>query len=129
MKTTTLKLIAALSLAALLGACSSTWEEDGINNSGITAAAGAARTADQIELFSGKTASQEYTVIQEIKVAVNKTTVFNEDPTVTQVEARLRQSAAELGGDAVVNVVISQVKVRAMSWGGRIGEGTVVKYK
>lgn len=61
-------------------------------------------------------------------MAVNKTTVFNPDPTVSQVEQRLRKSAAELGGDAVINVVISDVKVRVASWGGRTGTGTVVKY-
>ncbi len=129
MKAITLKLIAALSLAVSVGACSSTWEEDGVKNSEITVASDTSRSADQIELFSGNTASQEYTVIKEIEVAVNKTTVFNEDPTVAQVEALLRKSAAELGGDAVVNVIISEVKVRAVSWGGRIGKGTVVKYK
>lgn len=61
-------------------------------------------------------------------MAVNKTTAFNADPTVAQVERRLKASAAELGGDAVVNVSISDVQVRLMSWGGRVGTGTVVKY-
>lgn len=124
-----------------LSACSGTWEEDGIKNTrpeatsqtqsqvqAGAAAAPAPRTADQIQLYTGSTAAKPYTTVQDIKVAVNKTTAFNADPTVAQVERRLKASAAELGGDAVVNVSISDVQVRLMSWGGRIGTGTVVKY-
>ena len=69
-----------------------------------------------------------FTVIQDISVAVNKTTAFNADPTVAQVEARLKESAAALGGDAVTNVVISDVRIGVMSWGVRTGKGTVVRY-
>lgn len=130
-------LSAGIVLVSALGmsACSGTWEEDGISNSKARPQAQTAgvaisvpRTADQIQLFTGSTAAQPYTTIQDIKVAVNKTTALNADPTVAQVERRLKTSAAELGGDAVVNVAISDVKIRLMSWGGRIGTGTVVKY-
>ncbi|WP_324754130.1 hypothetical protein [Roseovarius sp. Pro17] len=120
-----------------MSACSATWEEDGISDTqakapvqaqAIAAAPSAPKTSDQIQLFTGSTAGQAFTVIQDIKVAVNKTTAFNADPTVAQVEEQLKTSAAKLGGDAVVNVVISGVKVRVLSWGGRTGTGTVVKY-
>jgi ABC-type glycerol-3-phosphate transport system substrate-binding protein len=129
---------AVLSISVLaLSACSGTWEEDGISAKApaaapqpetSTAVAAAPKTPAQVQLFTEGTAARPAAVIQDIKVAVNKTTVFNADPTVEQVEARLRASAAELGGDAVINVVISDVKVRGFSWGGRTGTGTVVKY-
>ena len=138
MVTRLLKFGIVLATLLAVGACSSTWEEGGINNSpanngpvqtvASAAAASAPITANQIQLFPGSNAGKAYTVIQDVRVAVNKTTAFNADPTVAQVEERLRKTAAELGGDAVVNVVVSDVRVRALSWGGRIGTGTVVKY-
>lgn len=121
--------------ALALSACSGTWEDDGLRNARTTApgaakaaAPVAAKSADQVQLFPGSTAAKPFTVIQDISVAVNKTTAFNADPTVAQVEARLKASAAALGGDAVTNVVISDVRIGVMSWGVRTGKGTVVKY-
>ncbi|MEP6266602.1 MAG: hypothetical protein ABJ139_04615 [Paracoccaceae bacterium] len=136
MKTRILKLGVALTSVLVMSACSGSWEEDGI--SGIQEgqsdqtqtieALPLPRAASEIQLFSGGDAGQSFTILQDIQVAVNKTTVFNADPTVADVEVRLKASAAELGGDAVINVIISEVKVRALSWGGRTGTGTVIKY-
>ena len=131
-----IKLGMVLTSVAAMSACSGSWEEDGIGPTQAStrvqtqadSVPSVPKTASQIQLFSGGNAGQASTVIQDIKVAVNKTTVFNADPTVADVETRLKASAAELGGDAVINVVISDVKVRAFSWGGRTGTGTVVKY-
>ncbi|MCI2393688.1 hypothetical protein [Aliiroseovarius sediminis] len=137
MKDRILKSGIVLASVLAMSACSATWEEDGIKgtqaNASVqaqktAAAPSAPKTADQIQLFADSTAGQDYTVIQDVKVAVNKTTAFNADPTIEQVKERLKASAAKLGGDAVINVVISEVKVRALSWGGRTGTGTVVKY-
>lgn len=112
-----------------VSACSQLWKENGITgNNTPVAPAQEARTANEIELYQGGTAGQPFTVIENIKVAVNKTTAFNADPTVSQVEERLKKSAVELGGDAVINVAISDVKVRVMTWGGRTDTGKVVKY-
>ncbi|GAA3872801.1 hypothetical protein [Celeribacter arenosi] len=116
-----------------VGACSGAWEEDGLGGIETKAPASmqvsrAPTPADEIQLFTGSSAARSFTVIQDIEVAVNKTTAFHPNPTVAGVEARLRASAAKLGGDAVINVVISDVKIRAFSWGGRTGSGTVVKY-
>ncbi|WP_282128816.1 hypothetical protein [Roseobacter litoralis] len=126
-----------LALFLTMSACSGSWDEDGIGAANANAKAqeqainetpSAEKTPDQILLFPGSAAEKPYTVIQNIKVAVNKTTVISADPTVSQVQEQLKESAAALGGDAVVNVVISEVKVRALSWGGRTGIGTVVRY-
>ena len=114
-----------------LSACAGTWEDDGLRNAkaGAPGAAPvAAKSADQVQQYPGSTAAKPFTVIQDISVAVNKTTAFNADPTVAQVEARLKESAAALGGDAVTNVVISDVRIGVMSWGVRTGKGTVVRY-
>ena len=126
-------LIAAIAIG-LVGC--NTWEEAGVptprpeaQNTAATEAAPKVVVPAQVQLFEGTPSGLAYEVIQDIKVAVNKTTVFNADPTVAQVQERLRKSAAALGGDAVINVDISEVKVRAMSWGGRTGTGTVVRLK
>lgn len=136
MRNQILKLGIILTSVLAMSACSGSWEEDGIGGTQARAPVqtqaselpSAPKTAGQIQLFPGANAGQSFTVIQDINVAVNKTTAFNANPTVADVEARLKASAAELGGDAVINVVISEVKVRMLSWGGRTGTGTVVSY-
>jgi len=126
-----------IGLVSSVSGCSETWEESGISNATakapiateiVLAEPQVSKKANEIMLFPSDAVGRPFTVIKNVKVAVNKTTMFNADPTVAQVEARLRETASELKGDAVVNVSISEVKVRVLSWGGRTGTGTVVKY-
>lgn len=130
---------AALSTAAIvLTACDGTWETDNTpkpttaTEKKVEAAKQATLekvTPGQVVLHSGDIAGQNYTVIQDIKVSVNKTTAFHPSPTVEAVQAKLKNSAAKIGGNAVTNVNISDVKVSGFSWGTRTGTGTVVKTK
>jgi uncharacterized protein YbjQ (UPF0145 family) len=69
---------------------------------------------------------EPYTVIKDIKVTVNKTTVFNADPTKEQVNDKLRKDAAKLGADAVILVRYGTVGVSPMSWGSLSGSGRAV---
>jgi len=86
-----------------------------------------AKTPSQIVLHKGDV-NQSYKVIKDVKVTINKTTAFHPAPTVAAVEKKLREAAAEIGGDAVTFVTITDVRVSALSWGTRKGTGKVVKF-
>lgn len=70
-----------------------------------------------------------YDVVGDIKVTVNKTTIFNKDPTHEQVDDRLREEAAKAGANAVVLVRYGTVGIGLMSWGSLDGQGRAVKFK
>ncbi|HJT43071.1 MAG TPA: hypothetical protein VJ750_06175 [Rhizomicrobium sp.] len=70
-----------------------------------------------------------YDVVGDIKVTVNKTTIFNKDPTREQVDDRLREEAAKVGANAVILVRYGTVGIGLMSWGSLDGQGRAVKFK
>lgn len=67
-----------------------------------------------------------YDVIGDIKVTVNKTTIFHADPTPALVDERLKEKAGELGADAVILVRYGSVGVSVFSWGSLDGQGRAV---
>lgn len=70
-----------------------------------------------------------YDVIGDVKVTVNKTTIFNKDPTHEQVDDQLREEAAKVGANAVILVRYGTVGIGLMSWGSLDGQGRAVKFK
>jgi len=70
-----------------------------------------------------------YDVVGDIKVTVNKTTIFNKDPTHEQVDDKLREEAAKAGANAVILVRYGTVGIGVMSWGSLDGQGRAVKFK
>lgn len=70
-----------------------------------------------------------YEVIGDIKVTVNKTTIFNSDPTPAMVDERLKEKAGELGADAVILVRYGSVGMSFTSWGSLDGQGRAVFFK
>ncbi len=70
-----------------------------------------------------------YRVIGDIKVTVNKTTLFHPDPTPELVDQKLREKAAELGADAVILVRYGTVGVSFMSWGSLDGKGRAITFE
>lgn len=85
------------------------------------------KQAGDVTLFAG-TPKRAYTVIGPVDVAVNKLTAFHPNPSVEQAEIALREEAAALGADAVINVKIGDVGVSMMSWGTRKAEGTAIRF-
>ena len=83
----------------------------------------------QVQLTESDITDRPYNVIKDITVTVNKTTVFNEDPTQEQVNQKLKSEAAELGADAVILVRYGKGGVSFMSWGALGGKGRAVKFK
>ncbi|MDK3017443.1 hypothetical protein [Pseudodonghicola flavimaris] len=67
------------------------------------------------------------TKLGDLKVTVKKTTAFHPNPTVEQVEAKLRSDAAKMGASRVVETEISAVEISPFSWGTRTGTGIAVK--
>lgn len=72
---------------------------------------------------------RNYSVIGDIEVTVNKTTIFNADPTPEMVDEALRERAAEIGADAVIFVRHGSVGVSFFSWGALEGKGRAIAFK
>ena len=87
------------------------------------------RTATSPELIlvtEGDILDRRYEVLGDIKVTVNKTSIFHTDPTREDVVQKLRKKAAKLGADAVIFVRYGSVGVSAMSWGAQEGRGRAI---
>ena len=72
---------------------------------------------------------EQYTSLGDVSVTVNKTTVFNKDPTREMVNDKLKEKAAELGADAVILVRYGEGGVSLLSWGSLEGKGRAIKYQ
>ncbi|MGD0191006.1 MAG: hypothetical protein ABSD74_09720 [Rhizomicrobium sp.] len=125
-----LKIFAACVAVSTLAACA-TWSTGHVTpaSTGGSAQSQAAPTsADSIVVTENDINNRPYTVLGDIKVTVNKTTIFNKDPTHDDINAALREKAAKLGADAVVLVRYGTVGVGFMSWGELDGQGRAVKF-
>lgn len=117
------------SLIALAG-CSSTWSTSSVTRSGAVGTVDAAkpRTASDIRITEGDITDHKYRVIGDISVNVNKTTIFNSDPTREQIDEKLSEKAMELNADAVILVRYGTVGIGLMSWGSLDGKGRAIAY-
>jgi len=82
----------------------------------------------EIPVVEGEIDGRSYEVIQDLEVAVHKTLVFLPDPTPAQAEQKLREAAAEVGADAVVQARYSPVRVTFVSWGTLEATGKAVRF-
>ncbi len=129
--------IILVSVAFLLGGCA-TWSSSSVDkaNGGTTQQAAAtpgtaATTAarpEEIIITDEDITDRAYESLGDITVTVNKTTIFNADPTPEMVNEELREKAVELGADAVVLVRYGSVGVSLMSWGSLEGKGRAVRF-
>ena len=72
--------------------------------------------------------STETVKLGDISVSVNKTTVFNADPTREQINSKLKEKAASLGADAVILVRYGKGGIGLMTWGHLEGKGRAIKF-
>lgn len=99
------------------------------SSASTTAVAGTpSRAASEILVTEKDLADRKYSTIADIEVTVNKTTIFNADPTRDAVDMKLREEAARLNADAVILVRYGSVGVSFMSWGSLEGKGRAVKF-
>jgi hypothetical protein len=111
-----------------LGACADGWSTSQVSPQ--AAAAGRAPTpVDQIQIMEGDVTDRPYKSLGDVSVTVNKTTLFNADPTREMVNQRLRTQAAKLGADAVIQVRYGTVGISALSWGSLDGKGRAIAYE
>lgn len=82
----------------------------------------------EIIVTSEDITDRPYTTVGELTVTVNKTTIFNADPTPALVDERLREEAAKLGADAVILARYGTVGISAFSWGSLDGRGRAVRF-
>jgi hypothetical protein len=113
--------------AGLLGACADGWATTQVTPT--AAAAGRARTpVDKIQIIEGDVTDRPYKSLGDVSVTINKTTLFNADPTREMVNNRLRAEAAKLGADAVIQVRYGTVGMGLVSWGSLDGKGRAIAY-
>ena len=115
----------AICAIAMLPGCA-TWSTSSVDRKDAAAGIQATDPA-RITLSEGES-NRKYTSLGDVSVTVNKTTIFNRDPTRDDVNAKLREEAAKLGADAVIHVRYGQGGVSMMSWGSLEGKGRAIKY-
>lgn len=129
-----LRLITLVAATLALAACE---VRDGAHTqveSPKTAAAGptfskgpAPVTAAAVQIIEGGT-TRTHTVIGPLKLTVGKLTAFHPNPTRELALERLREEAAKLGANGVINASVSEIQITPFSWGARIATGTAVKF-
>jgi hypothetical protein len=127
--TTYLRLAMVVCAMAVLPACADGWSTSQVSAKPAGAPARAPTTADKIQIVEGDITDRPYKSLGDISVTVNKTTIFNADPTREMVNQRLRAKAAELGADAVIQVRYGTVGVALMSWGALDGKGRAIAFE
>jgi hypothetical protein len=119
--------IGALALAGCASWSTASVDTRNADSPHATAAAAAKKSPDQVQV-TDKDAHRKYVSLGDISVTVNKTTIFNADPTPAMVDQKLREKAADMGADAVVLVRYGKGGVSFMSWGSLEGKGRAVKF-
>jgi hypothetical protein len=119
---------AVLTAALVLLPGCATWSSSSVDNKAASAATSPTDPA-KVMLTEGDMASRKYMSLGDVSVTVNKTTVFNKDPTREDVNAKLKEEAAKLGADAVIQVRYGDGGISMMSWGSLEGRGRAIKYQ
>ncbi|WP_052265347.1 hypothetical protein [Ruegeria sp. ANG-R] len=115
------------SASAILSACGSSWSTSNVSTNKLEVAS-ASISPDDVTITSAGDPGRQYTKITDLKVTVNKTTAFHPSPTPELVIAKLKEEAAAVGANAVINTKISEVHITPLSWGSRTGTGEAVKF-
>jgi hypothetical protein len=71
-------------------------------------------TAAQVQIFEG-TPDRTFTVDRPVDNSVNKLTALHPSPSREATLQRLKEAAAKLGADAVINTSVGEVKVVPLS--------------
>lgn len=83
---------------------------------------------DMVIITEGDIKGRSYNIIGDITATVNKPTMFSADPTPNMVAAKLREEAAKIGADAVIQVRLGKVGVTLWSYGSLEGKGRAIKF-
>ena len=94
----------------------------------ISTASEQQKNPDDIILSKEDITDKNYSVIAELEVVVNKTTIFHKDPTREMVDRKLQEDAAKLGADAVIQIRYGTVGISIVSWGSLDAKGRAVRF-
>ena len=125
-----MKIILTALLAASLTGCA-TWSTSSVDSKSVDTAVSTQvkKTLPSSVVITDKDIpDRKYQSLGDITAAVNKTTIFNADPTQEMVNEKLREKASELGADAVILVRYGNGGMSLMSWGSLEGKGRAVKF-
>lgn len=126
-----MKMIFLASLIFLFSGCA-TWSTSSVKlndtSSSEIISKGEKKSVEQIIISKSDILDKKYKILADIEVTVNKTTIFNTDPTPEMVDKELRIKAAELGADAVVFVRYGEVGMSLMSYGALNGKGRAIAF-
>ena len=127
-----MKVFAGVFLALSLTGCA-TWSTSSVDSksaevSTIQAQANAKTLPASIVITDKDILDRKYLSLGDITATVNKTTIFNANPTPEMVNEKLREKASELGADAVILVRYGDGGISLMSWGSLEGKGRAVKF-
>ena len=122
-----LKVLFVATTLALLPGCA-TWSTSTVENMATKEAVKPTDPA-KVTLTEGDMPGRKYTSLGDVSVTVNKTTIFNRDPTREDVNTKLREQAAILGADAVILVRYGDGGISLMSWGSLEGRGRAIKFQ
>ena len=112
----------------LLCGCA-TWSTGTVERKDSHAAIEKPTDSARITVTESDVTNRKYVSLGDITVTVNKTTIFNADPTKELVNEKLKEKAAELGADAVILVRYGSGGISLMSWGSLEGKGRAIKYQ
>jgi uncharacterized protein YbjQ (UPF0145 family) len=91
-------------------------------------AAAAPKASGDVVVTENDITDRPYRSLGDISVTVSKWTLFDADPTRSQVADALRAKAAKMGADAVVLVRYGTVGIGFTSWGELEGKGRAVVF-
>ena len=127
--------IILLSMVLMISACSS-WSTSNIetvegyqaNNINTTEGSDQSESLQDIIITESDMSSRNFTVVGDMSVTVNKTTIFNKTPTRQMVNEKLRNEAFKIGADAVILVRYGSPGMSLWSYGSLNGKGRAIVF-
>lgn len=86
------------------------------------------KTPNSVMVTENDITDKKYVSLGDITVSVSKNTLFDSDPNRDMVKAKLQDSAAKLGADAVVLARYGAVGITLFSYGSMEGKGRAVRF-
>ena len=116
-------------LAAAMTTGCATWSTSSVDGKSADAKPAVAKTSpEKIIIRDTDIVDKKYKSLGDITATVNKTTIFNANPTQDQVNVKLREKASEMGADAVILVRYGNGGISIMSWGSLEGKGRAITF-
>ena len=122
--------IILLSMLLMISACSSwsTSDVDTVEDYQASNSTSGLNSLQDIVVTETDMSDRNYTVVGDIEVTVNKTTIFHKAPTRQMVNEKLRKEALKIGADAVILVRYGNVGMSFFSYGSLQGRGRAVVF-